>query len=33
MMAKDAYALESEKSRMNPFIPLLGFPDQMNEDY
>ena len=33
MMVKDAFTLESEKSRMNPYVPLLGFPNKMNEDY
>jgi len=32
-MARDSFTLESEKSRINPFHPLLGFPDRMHPDY
>jgi hypothetical protein len=33
LMARDSFTLESEKSRINPFHPLLGFPDRMHSDY
>jgi len=33
LMARDSLFLESEKMRMNPFHPLLGFPDRMHPDY
>lgn len=32
-MARDHFFLESEKSRMNCFYPLLSFPDQQHPDY
>lgn len=32
-MARDHFLLESEKQRMNCFIPLLGYPDREHPEF